>query len=135
MLLSSGERLAPTEPAGRPRTFESRIGLVRPRGYCEAIIYSSARYAFFSLFENFPIQQKKMIPYGTTFLFLRSARRDSNPRPSPWQGDAPPLSHSRLTTSCFLSYRLKTKRSIAYEFVVVNFFLKNFIFLFFCVYL
>ncbi len=25
-----------------------------------------------------------------------SARRDSNPRPSPWQGDAPPLSHSRL---------------------------------------
>ena len=25
-----------------------------------------------------------------------SARRDSNPRPSPWQGDAPPLSHSRI---------------------------------------
>ena len=24
-----------------------------------------------------------------------SARRDSNPRPSPWQGDTPPLSHSR----------------------------------------
>ena len=26
-----------------------------------------------------------------------SARRDSNPRPSPWQGDAPPLSHSRIS--------------------------------------
>ena len=25
-----------------------------------------------------------------------SARRDSNPRPSPWQGDTPPLSHSRI---------------------------------------
>ncbi|MBZ4668456.1 MAG: hypothetical protein PWP07_516 [Epulopiscium sp.] len=28
-------------------------------------------------------------------MFQISARRDSNPRPSPWQGDAPPLSHSR----------------------------------------
>ena len=27
------------------------------------------------------------------FVFL-STRRDSNPRPSPWQGDTPPLSHS-----------------------------------------
>lgn len=26
--------------------------------------------------------------------FQQSARRDSNPRPSPWQGDTPPLSHS-----------------------------------------
>ena len=26
----------------------------------------------------------------------KSARRDSNPRPSPWQGDTPPLSHSRI---------------------------------------
>ena len=24
----------------------------------------------------------------------KSTRRDSNPRPSPWQGDTPPLSHS-----------------------------------------
>ena len=30
------------------------------------------------------------------FVLLESARRDSNPRPSPWQGDAPPLSHSRI---------------------------------------
>ena len=28
--------------------------------------------------------------------FSKSARRDSNPRPSPWQGDTPPLSHSRI---------------------------------------
>src|SRR5689334_14501121 len=28
-----------------------------------------------------------------------SGRRDLNPRPSPWQGDALPLSHSRKTTS------------------------------------
>ena len=26
----------------------------------------------------------------------KSARRDSNPRPPPWQGGAPPLSHSRM---------------------------------------
>ena len=28
--------------------------------------------------------------------FLWSGRRDSNPRPSPWQGDALPLSHVRV---------------------------------------
>ncbi len=27
----------------------------------------------------------------------KSTRRDSNPRPSPWQGDAPPLSHSCIS--------------------------------------
>ena len=32
-----------------------------------------------------------------------STRRDSNPRPSPWQGDTPPLSHS-----CILSRRCST---------------------------
>lgn len=29
----------------------------------------------------------------------KSARRDSNPRPSPWQGDTPPLSHSCILCS------------------------------------
>ena len=33
--------------------------------------------------------------------FLISARRDSNPRPSPWQGDTPPLSHSRISIYFF----------------------------------
>ena len=35
------------------------------------------------------------------FLFSKiSARRDSNSRPSPWQGDALPLSHSRKYNTC-----------------------------------
>ena len=29
----------------------------------------------------------------------KSTRRDSNPRPSPWQGDTPPLSHSCISFS------------------------------------
>ena len=33
----------------------------------------------------------------TVTIFSSSARRDSNPRPSPWQGDTPPLSHSRIS--------------------------------------
>ena len=36
----------------------------------------------------------------------KSARRDSNPRPPPWQGGAPPLSHSRL--SCFSVLKIFT---------------------------
>ena len=31
------------------------------------------------------------------FLHEKSARRESNPRPPPWQGGAPPLSHSRMS--------------------------------------
>ena len=34
-------------------------------------------------------------PHGGRFFGnKKSTRRDSNPRPSPWQGDTPPLSHS-----------------------------------------
>ncbi len=40
---------------------------------------------------------KKDILLDVLFMQYESARRDSNPRPSPWQGDAPPLSHSRLS--------------------------------------
>jgi hypothetical protein len=32
-------------------------------------------------------------------FFRWSGRRDSNPRPSPWQGDALPLSHFRVSIS------------------------------------
>ncbi len=32
----------------------------------------------------------------TPTIFCWSGRRDSNPRPSPWQGDALPLSHFRI---------------------------------------
>ena len=33
-----------------------------------------------------------------------SARRGSNPRPPPWQGGAPPLSHSRVWHVCRMSF-------------------------------
>ncbi len=33
---------------------------------------------------------------GTVPLDRKSGRRDLNPRPSPWQGDALPLSHFRV---------------------------------------
>ncbi len=39
--------------------------------------------------------RKKSHPMDGSFFYLfESTRRDSNPRPSPWQGDTPPLSHS-----------------------------------------
>ena len=41
---------------------------------------------------------KKRHPYGCLFLYHQSARRGSNPRPPPWQGGAPPLSHSRISS-------------------------------------
>ena len=38
---------------------------------------------------------KKEVSNGyLLFCIIESTRRDSNPRPSPWQGDTPPLSHS-----------------------------------------
>ena len=36
------------------------------------------------------------IKRGSAAKNKKSARRDSNPRPPPWQGGAPPLSHSRI---------------------------------------
>ena len=39
--------------------------------------------------------QKRRYPTDISFFcIIESTRRDSNPRPSPWQGDTPPLSHS-----------------------------------------
>ena len=41
---------------------------------------------------------KKEVSNGyLLFCIIESTRRDSNPRPSPWQGDTPPLSHSCTT--------------------------------------
>ena len=34
------------------------------------------------------------VKFFCVFGHKKSTRRDSNPRPSPWQGDTPPLSHS-----------------------------------------
>ena len=39
-----------------------------------------------------PVTKEVSIGY---LLKNKSARRGSNPRPPPWQGGAPPLSHSR----------------------------------------
>ena len=41
-------------------------------------------------------QRKRNIHRMFLFLCSKSARRGSNPRPPPWQGGAPPLSHSRI---------------------------------------
>ena len=65
---SGGPRPARTGAERRHRTFEPRIGLENKKERC--FMHHS-------------------------FLFI-SARRGSNPRPPPWQGGAPPLSHSRI---------------------------------------
>ena len=44
-------------------------------------------------------------------LIRKSARRESNPRPPPWQGGAPPLSHSRIV-HCKLFVALTRTSSI-----------------------
>ena len=41
------------------------------------------------------VNKKRDIQSDISF-FVESARRGSNPRPPPWQGGAPPLSHSRM---------------------------------------
>ncbi len=52
-------------------------------------------------------------------LFFPSARRGSNPRPSPWQGDAPPLSHSRIFY-CFSLLSVSDYVIIQHIFLFVN---------------
>ena len=42
------------------------------------------------------LEKKRPIGVPPISLFFQSARRESNPRPPPWQGGAPPLSHSRI---------------------------------------
>ena len=57
----------------------------------------------------------------------KSTRRDSNPRPSPWQGDTPPLSHS-----CMFWFLNRTMIIIMMPFWFVNHFLYFFkVFFFF----
>ena len=63
-----------------------------------------------------------------TYIFAKkiSARRGSNPRPSPWQGDAPPLSHSRIIT-CVTHNASKT---IPHCYFSVNIFINSFLHIF-----
>ena len=50
--------------------------------------------------QNRPSETKQAPSKGClTCGYTWSGRRDSNPRPSPWQGDALPLSHFRVTTT------------------------------------
>ena len=47
----------------------------------------------------------KRYPFRIPFVYKKSARRDSNPRPRPWQGrtlPTEPLSHSLYCSVCFL---------------------------------
>ncbi len=46
----------------------------------------------------------------TSIRVTQSGRRDSNPRPSPWQGDALPLSHFRLARRTLGKERLELSR-------------------------
>ena len=43
-----------------------------------------------------PAWKAGALPLSYTRIKKWSGRRDSNPRPSPWQGDALPLSHFRI---------------------------------------
>ena len=63
---------------------------------------------------------KKKRPIGVPpiSLFFQSARRESNPRPPPWQGGAPPLSHSRIVL-CKIALT-RTFSIILYVLVKVN---------------
>ena len=54
---------------------------------------------------------KRVSPMEIPFCNKKSARRESNPRPPPWQGGAPPLSHSRIVL-CKLSIALTRTSSI-----------------------
>lgn len=61
--------------------------------------------------------------FATKFRRQKSTRRDSNPRPSPWQGDTPPLSHSCM--SLFLN---RTMIIIHITLCFVNNFFLSFLF-------
>ena len=54
---------------------------------------------------------KRVSPMEIPFCNKKSARRESNPRPPPWQGGAPPLSHSRIVL-CKMSVALTRTSSI-----------------------
>ncbi len=80
---------------------------------------------------------KRVSPIEIPFCNKKSARRESNPRPPPWQGGAPPLSHSRIVL-CKPSVALTRTSSILLHVPGnVNRFFKFFyiflLILFFCV--
>ena len=70
---------------------------------------------------DFPVsraQNKKDIL--SDVLCFASARRGSNPRPPPWQGGAPPLSHSRIYDVATATIDILHKeRSIVNRFFII----------------
>ncbi len=64
--------------------------------------------------------------YNSFMYFLKelSTRRDSNPRPSPWQGDTPPLSHS--CSSYAWLFLTSTIYILHYNLIFVNAFFEIF---------
>ena len=64
--------------------------------------------------------KQKGHPFGCPFCFNKSARRGSNPRPPPWQGGAPPLSHSRIYDVATATIDILHKeRSIVNRFFII----------------
>ncbi len=55
-------------------------------------------------------QKKERYRFG--IVLFSSARRGSNPRPPPWQGGAPPLSHSRISYGQVIIYYRAPEMSI-----------------------
>ena len=109
--------------------------------FCLHIMSRQARYEpayTISGFEKLRFSiAKRVSPIEIPFCNKKSARRESNPRPPPWQGGAPPLSHSRIVL-CKLSVALTRTSSILLHVPGnVNRFFKFFyiflLILFFCV--
>ena len=54
--------------------------------------------------------KQKKISIRISF-FVQSARRGSNPRPPPWQGGAPPLSHSRMLCKHLIQFEKEERET------------------------
>ena len=84
-----------------PRDFKSRASAIPPHQHNELynIIATSKVVAFWryhpDLNRGIKVLQTFALPLGDGTKFW-SGRRDSNPRHLPWQGNALPLSHSRV---------------------------------------
>ena len=59
-----------------------------------------------------PGRARKKERYRFGIVLFSSARRGSNPRPPPWQGGAPPLSHSRISYRQVIIYYRAPEMSI-----------------------
>ena len=78
---------------------------VTPQDFKSCASASSATRAWqngWGRIRTFEVERQRIYspaPLATREPIHISAKRDSNSRPSPWQGDALPLSHSRITNA------------------------------------